>query len=795
MTAIPVTKNLSPRLQSIREKVINAPQEISLIRALAITEAVRSNPGLSRSLQFALGIKEALSKLPISISDDDRIVGSLTEKFKGAMLYPELKSDFIGKELNNFGERENDRFVISEMEKQQIRDNILDFWNEKSGYDIMNSMLSADTEFNARNIAIVIMPNFMGANLLTHINYDKVLSKGFNGIIKEAEATMNNLSDSEPDKQEKKDFYEAVIISAKAVIKHAERYSGLALELSNKAETSERAQELREIAGITAQVPAEPARTFREAVQSFWFTVLGLMHMDIPTELPYGRLDQILLPYYQKDINDGRITEAEALELVEELFIKVNGLCLLLEYAATKIYDGNNLRQTVTVGGIDAAGKSAVNDLSYIILDAVDNLKLIYPNIAVRLHPEEPEAFWKRVMHIMTDGSNLIEVFNDEVIIPGFVDHGFPVNMSRDYIIAGCVQPIPADTYGPNCSAFVNGPKVLEMALNGGKPYYSMFGDDEDLPVPEFKTYDELWNAFKLQLKAVVKSAAEGMDIVDEVQYIELPNPILSAVTDGTIESGRDVKAGGARYNYTGMSIVGIGTLTDSLAAIKELVFEKKAYSLSEVVEWIKSDFEGYESQRQMLKNHAPKYGNDIPWVDSIARDISDCFADILGEYKTYRGGIYGAGLHTENHHIIEGIMVAATPDGRKAGERLSPGCGPTSGMDQNGPTASLHSFAAIDYTKMMSGSSANMRVNPSILRYDNQVDQFEAMLRAYFKLGGQHLQISVVDAETLRDAQKNPEGYKDLIVRVTGYSARFVELTAALQEEIIKRSEMNVCG
>lgn len=789
------TKELTPRLEAMRDKVINATQEVSLVRAIAMTEAIRSNPGLSRSMQFAIGIKEALMQLPISITNDERIVGALTEKFKGSMLYPELKSDFISKELDNFGEREKDRFVISNTEKQQIQDNIIDFWDGKSGYDIMEPMLNEETEFNARNIAIVIMPNFMGANLLTHINYGKVLNRGFNGIIEEAEVAMENLLASDPSAEEKKDFYKSLIISAEAVINHAGRYSKLALELADKAETMEQAEIFRELAEITVQVPARPARTFREAVQSFWFTVLALMHMDVPTELPYGRLDQILLPYYQNDISNGKLTKIEALELVEELFIKVNRLCILLEYVATKIYDGNNLRQTVTLGGIDAAGRSAVNPLSYIILDAVDKLKLIYPNIAVRLHPYMPKAFWKRTVKMMTNGSNLIEVFNDEVIISGFVSHGFPLDLSRDYIIAGCVQPIPAGTYGPNCSAFVNGPKVLEMVLNGGKPFYSMFGDDVDLPTPEFETYEELWDAFRIKLKSVVKSAVEGMEVVDEVQQVHLANPILSTVTDGTIESGKDVKAGGAKYNYTGMSIVGIGTVTDSLAAIKELVFDKKTFSLDEVVEWIKSDFAGYEPQRQMLINRIPKYGNDVPWVDKIAGDIANCFAEILSEFRTYRGGIYGPGLHTENHHIIEGIMVAATPDGRKAGERLSTGCGPTSGMDRNGPTASLRSFASIDYTKMMSGSSANMRFNPSVLRSDNEIEQFEAMLSAYFKLGGQHLQISVVDAETLREAQKNPENYQDLIVRVTGYSARFVELTVALQEEIIKRSEMNICG
>lgn len=789
-----ITKNLSPRLAAMRHKVLRAPQEISLIRALAITEAVRSNPDLPRILQLALGFKEALNQLPAVISNDDRIVGTLTEKYKGAMLFPEMKSDFIIKEIDNFEERESDRFQISDEEKRLLRENINPFWNGKSGYDSLAPMINEDTNFNSRNISIVIMNNFMGSNHLSYINYKKVLERGFQGIIEDAEAAAGKLSSKDKNTIDKKNFYQAVTLSAQAVIDYASKYSKLAGEMADKVESSERSRELLVIAEVTAQVPSLPASNFREAVQSFWFTVIALMHMDFPTELPYGRLDQILYPYYKHDLEEGLLTEAEALEIIEELFVKVNGLCVLLEYAGTKVYDGNNLRQTVTLGGLNAKGENAVNDLSYLFLDAVDNLKLIYPNVAVRLHPDLPESFWERVVESMTNGSNLIEVFNDEVIIAGFIKHGFPADVSNDYLIGGCVQPIPASTYGPNCSAYINGPKVIEMVLNGGKPFYSMSGDDEDLPTPEFMTYEELWDAFGSKLRDVVKSAVEGMDTVDRIQEDQLPDPILSALIDGTLESGKDAKAGGARYNYTGISFVGIGTVTDSLAAIKDLVFDIKAYSLAEVVEWIKSDFEGYEPQRQMLLNQISKYGNDIQWVDEIAHDVAELFADTLSGYQTYRGGKYGCGLHSENHHIIEGIVVAATPDGRKSGEKFSTGCGPTSGFDQNGPTATFRSITAIDYTRIITGSSTNMRFNPSLLKTSEQVNQFETLLKGYFKLGGQHLQISVVDTETLRDAQKHPEKYQDLIVRVVGYSARFVDLTLPLQEEIIRRTEMNAC-
>ncbi len=786
--------NVSPRLQKMRRKVLNAPQEISIVRAKAFTEIVSKNPDLPRSIQFAKAFEKSLNKLSINIEDDQRIIGSLTEKSKGAILYPELKSDFLIKELDNFSIRETDSFIINDQEKQELRDDILPFWKEQSAFDKMLSRQSEKIQFGMRNILYVLNNDFSGSAHQADINYERIIKTGYKKVIIEAENALLNMDKDQKNIEKKRNFFQSIVISSKAIIDFAARYSRLAYKMAGEAESYKRRQELINIAEITKRVPAEPARNLREAVQSYWFIYLALKHLDGAAELPLGRLDQVLYPYYKQDLDAGKIEETEALELITELFIKYNQLTYLHEYAATKVTDGGNQRPTVTIGGVDKDGNDAVNSLSNLILQAVNDLNLIYPNTAIRLNSKNPESFWTQCIEMMTNGSNLVEVFNDEANINGFINLGYPEKEARDYIVTGCVQPIPDSTYGPTCSAFVNAPKLLELTLNSGKPYLSFSGEEEDLPVENYKSFIELLQAVMQKFKMTIEDVVEALDIVSKTHEEMLPNPIMSAVIDGPMKTGKDIKAGGARHNFSAIDVIGFGTLVDSLAAVKDLVFKRKLYSLEEVVEWLKFDFEGFEEERQILLNKAPKYGNDDPEVDEIAREVVDYLYKLLDQYRPYRGGKFGLGLHSETHHVIQGVLVAATPDGRRAGEMLSPGCGPTSGMDVNGPTASLRSLSVLDFTKVMGGSSANLRFNPDIINSTEQIRQFGAMLKAYFKLGGQHLQISVADAEILREAQQNPEQYEDLIVRITGYSARFVELTPATQEEIIRRTEMQVC-
>jgi len=785
---------LSPRLAEMRERVIHSPQEISLVRARAVTQAVRNNPNLPRGIQLALGLKETFHQMPITIREGEKIVGEFTEKFRGALLYPEVKSDYLLKELDNFSEREQDSFQVSDAENAEIRTEILPYWIETSAYDEMMSRQSEQALFYGRNLLNVFELDFGGSNHLANINYGRVLEKGWLGILEQAQSGETALKKKDPKADQKRSFYRSIILTCEAVVDYAARYARLAEEMSRQAGSTERARDLQELAGVLAQVPARPARTFREAVQSFWFTYVTLMQLDCGAEIPLGRVDQFLYPYYRRDLDEGRLTREEALELMEELFINLGRGPYLNAYVATKILDGTNERMTMTLGGIDKAGRDATNDLSLLILEAVDTLRLTRPDVAVRLNMHTPEPFYQYVTELMTNGANLVAVFNDKVITEGLVRQNFPVEAARDYVITGCVEPVPGGTYGPACSSFVNGPKVLELVLNGGSPILSLSGDDEDHPTPSFASYQELWDAFKLQLKTVVETTLTALEVVGETQDRLLPNPVLSALIDGALENGRDIKAGGAQHNLTGVDLLGLGTLVDSLAALRYVVYEKKTHTLDEVVEWLKADFDGYEPERRMLLNESPKYGNDDPDTDQIARDVVDWMDELLRPHHTYRKGSYVLGLHSETHHIYQGVMVAASPDGRHAGESLSPGCSPTSGMDREGPTASLRSLTTVDYTRVPGGASAALRFNPALFRTPDQASSFQGLLRGYFNLGGQHLHINVVDTETLRDAQRHPEKYQDLLVRVTGYSARFVDLTAATQEEIIRRSEMVAC-
>ena len=413
---------MPPRLKSLRDRVVHAPQEISIVRARLLTEVIKNYPELSRDIQFALGLKETFRQLPISIADNERIVGAMTEKFKGAVLNPELKSGHLINELDNFSEREIERFEIDEFDKEELRDSILPFWKDKSGYEIWDSLKQEEERFHERIVAYVTSNDFSGASSLSYLDYNKVLEQGFTGIAEMAKTAQTNLAENDPDAKKKRAFFQSVFLSAEAVMEFAARYSQLAQEKASQAVSVERAQELSEIAAITAQVPAHPARNFREALQSFWFTFVALKQTDGGMELPLGRLDQILDPYYQMDTEAGKLTRAETLELIQELFIKINQTQYLEEFAATKIHDGNSQRLTVTVGGVDANGKDATNDLSYLILEATESLLLIQPNIAVRLHPDTPEDFWQRTVQMMTtSGAGLIQVFNDDMIIPGLL--------------------------------------------------------------------------------------------------------------------------------------------------------------------------------------------------------------------------------------------------------------------------------------------------------------------------------------------------------------------------------------
>lgn len=789
----PGAHQLSDRLRARRDRILGGTRQISLIRAEAFSEALLAETDEPRTIRMANGLALTLDRLPARIAHDERIVGALTEKPLGAALFPEVHSGYLIKELDTFSVREQDRFAISDEDKDRLRNTILPPWLGASGNDELYRKLSPDAITAMWNLASIVGMEFGGTAHQAGLDFRRVVDRGYRAIIEDARAGMAALDPYDRANADRAAFYRSVSAVAEASIAFAHRYADQALALAVHA-TAERAAELRAIAATARRVPAEPARTFAEAVQSFWFVYLTLMQTDAASEVPLGRLDQLLGPYYDRDLAAGRITPEGAVELLAELLLKCNELAFLVEYAATKIVDGNHFRNTVTIGGTTPDGADATNAVSAALLAAAHAVRLTQPNLAVRLHPGTDPAFRAQVNEAMTSGANLIEVFNDEVIVAGFTAAGIDLAAANDYVITGCVEPLPAGGYGPACAAQVNAPKALEMALNGGTAQLSLDGASTERPVPGAGSYPELWQQVAAQLQTNLEVAVEAVRVAAEIQDRLLPNPALSILIDGCLESAVDVKAGGARYNLTGVNVIGLGTLTDSLAAIEEIVYTRGKHSLAEVVRWCKADFGGYEPQRQMLINHGPKFGNDDPRADMIAAAVVDHAAAVLRRYTPYRGGLHALGLHSEAHHIYQGAGVAATPDGRREGSMLSPGAGPSAGAAQHGPTAVLRSLANLDLRKVTSGSSVNLRFNPALLRTPAERAAFSAMVDAYFRMGGQHLQVNIVDVATLRDAQAHPERHRDLIVRVTGYCARFVELSLATQEEIIQRTEMGRC-
>jgi formate C-acetyltransferase len=472
------------------------------------------------------------------------------------------------------------------------------------------------------------------------------------------------------------------------------------------------------------------------------------------------------------------LTQAEAIEIVEAFFIKASEMEYFLVNAGMRGEDGNSARMTLTLGGMGRDGQDATNELSSICLDVAGRAKTLQPNVAVRIHPKTPPDFYDRVMEVIASGANVLQLFNDEIVIAGLMQSKqILIEDARDYILTGCVQPLPFGAYGSSCASHIYLPRTLLLFLGENKLTY--------------KSFAEFMEAFKDFFKKIIVGDVAAIAAADEAHLL-LPTSLVSALVPGALEKGVDVKEGGARYNLTGVSLLGTGTLVDSLQVIETLVFKEQTHSLDQIMKMIKMDFHGYEVERQRILNKVAKYGNDNPEVDKRAGEFTRFVADELDHYTTFRGGKFLLGMHSEATHVVMGLLTGATPDGRHQGEPLSVGAGSTSGVDHSGYTAFLNSVLHNDFTRVNGGSSVNIRVNPRLLEGESQRRRFGDMIRTYFQSGGPHIQVNVVSTDILRDAQLHPERYGDLLVRVSGFSSRFVELTRQTQDEIIARSEQS---
>jgi pyruvate formate-lyase/glycerol dehydratase family glycyl radical enzyme len=641
---------------------------------------------------------------------------------------------------------------------------------------------------NVERIALFIFTEVAGIGHML-INHQRVLERGLLAIIEEAGRKRQEAKD-----KAQRDFYEAAEIAGRAVISWANRYADEAERLAGAA-TDSRRDELLAIAEACRRVPAQPARTFQEALQSVLFMHYATQIESWDSSISLGRMDQFLYPAYRAEMEAGQISRERVLELLACFYIKLSHAIPLFDADVTVAFSGlTNFANTV-IGGVDGEGNDVSNDLSYLMLEAMNRVRTPQPNFGVRLHKQAPREFRDAVVQAVADGIGNLQLFNDEVVIASLTNRGVPLPEARGYGIIGCVEPaVSGKSFTSSDAALFNLPLCLELALNNGRG--RLFSEQLGPPTGDprsFTRIEDVVEAFRAQVEYMVGQVVEGLEGLAQAHAEQRPVPLASSLTDDCLARGLDLTAGGARYNFTGVQGVGVAIVGDSLAAIDRLVFDEKRITMEELLAALDTDFEGREPLRQMLLNKAPKYGNDDDHADRFARLVAEICCRAVEKHRNSRGGWYSPGLYSVTTHITFGLMVGATPDGRHAGETLSQGISPAHGRDRRGPTAGLRSAAKLDHTLVSNGLALIQMLSLGASAREHATDVLGGLLEAYFGLGGQELQWNLVDRATLVAAQQDPEAYRGLVVRVAGYSALFTDLNRIVQDELIARMEHTV--
>ena len=796
----PYFGHLTNRMNEYRESVLNKKPYICAERALLATEAYKENQHQTNVMKRALMLKNILEKMSIYIEDETLIVGNQAASNKDAPIFPEYTMEFVLNELDLFEKRDGDVFYITEKTKEDLR-SIAPFW-ENNNLRAKAGCLLPD------EVSVFMETGFFGmegkmnsGDAHLAVDYRTVLEVGLEGYRKRTLQEKANLDLTEPESIDKYQFYNAILIVLDAVQTYAERFSALAKQLAETA-TPERKAELLEISRICAKVPNQPAETFQEAVQSVWFIQLILQIESNGHSLSYGRFDQYMYPYLKSDLEKGNISEAKAVELLTNLWIKTLTINKVRSQAHTFSSAGSPLYQNVTIGGQTRDKKDAVNKLSYLVLRSVAQTKLPQPNLTVRYHSGLDNDFMNECIEVMKLGFGMPAFNNDEIIIPSFEKIGVTEEDAYDYSAIGCVETAVPGKWGYRCTgmSYMNFPKILMIAMNdgidpvSGKRFVKGYGHFK-----EMKSFEELQDAWDKTVRELTRMSVIVENAIDIGLEREVPDVLCSALTEDCIGRGKTLKEGGAVYDFISGLQVGIANLADSLAAIKKLVYEEQKVTQEELWEALMTDYASERSQeiQQMILNDVPKYGNDDDYTDQLVTKAYDSYIEEVKKYPSTRfgrgpiGGTRYSGTSSISANVGQGKGTMATPDGRNAWVPLAEGCSPSHNMDKNGPTSVLKSVSKLRTEEIIGGVLLNQKVNPQTLAKEEDKQKLIMLLRAFFnKLHGYHIQYNVVSRETLIDAQKHPEKHRDLIVRVAGYSAFFNVLSKATQDDIIERTE-----
>lgn len=794
---------LTPRMNEFREKVLEKKPYICAERALLTTEAYKEHQNQPIVMKRALMLKNILEKMSIYIEDETLIVGNQAASNRDAPIFPEYTLEFVMNELDLFEKRDGDVFYITEETKEALR-SIAPFWEN-------NNLRSKGSALLPEEVSVFMETGFFGmegklnsGDAHLAVDYQHLLEVGLVGYAKRTRELKSQLDLCVPDNIYKYHFYNSVLIVIDAIKTYAERFSILAKELAEK-ETGQRKNELMEISRICSRVPYYPAETFQEAVQSTWFIQLILQIESNGHSLSYGRFDQYIYPYYKKDIDNGIISQQEALELLTNLWIKTLTINKVRSQSHTFSSAGSPMYQNVTIGGQTSDKKDAVNELSYLILKSVAQTKLPQPNLTVRYFKGLDKRFMNECIEVMKLGTGMPAFNNDEIIIPSFIDLGVKEEDAYNYSAIGCVETAVPGKWGYRCTgmSYMNFPKILLITMNDGidptsnKRFVKGYGHFK-----EMKSFEELQDAWDHVVRELTRMSVIVENTIDLVLEKEVPDILCSILTEDCIGRGKTIKEGGAIYDFISGLQVGIANMADSLAAIKKLVFEQKKITTQQLWEALEDDFSSKESQKiqQMLINDVPKYGNDDDYVDQLIVDAYNIYIDEMKKYPNTRygrgpiGGTRYAGTSSISANVGQGFGTLATPDGRKARTPLAEGCSPSHAMDKSGPTAVFKTVSKLPTHEITGGVLLNQKVTPQMLSTEENKQKLEMMIRTFFnRLNGYHVQYNVVSRETLIDAQLNPEKHRDLIVRVAGYSAFFNVLSKATQDDIIERTEQTL--
>lgn len=834
----------SPRIPKLVEALYAKMPEIEPARAVLLTESYRQTEGEPIYSRRSKAFEHILKNIPIIIRDNELIVGSTTLAPRGCQTYPEYSYEWLEAEFDTVATRTADPFYISEETKKALRE-VHPYWKGKTTSELATSYMAPET-IKAMEHNIFTTGNYF-YNGIGHVcvHYDEVLKIGYEGIIAKVQEAWDKCQVSDADYARRSCLYEAMIRSCQAAIDYAGRYAVLAKQMASECSDPVRRAELLQIAENCMRVPAKGARSFYEACQSFWFVQQLIQIESSGHSISPGRFDQYMYPYYKADLDAGKITREQAQELIDCIWVKLNDLNKCRDAASAEGFAGYSLFQNLIVGGQDEGGNDVTNDLSFMCINASMHVFLPAPSLSIRIWNGTPHDLMIHAAELTRTGIGLPAYYNDEVMIPALLNRGLTLKDARNYCIIGCVEPqAPGKTDGWHDAAFFNMCRPVELVFSSGMDKGELIGVPTK-PVEEMTTFDEFYDAYKTQMNYMIQLLVNSDNSIDYAHMERCPLPFLSCMLEDCIGRGKTAQEGGCIYNFTGPQGFGIANMADGLYAIKKLVFEEKKFTLAELKEALAHNY-GQEdgvgadpaviatvaanvakelaeagrtvgedeiaqivasivgsqpsdakkaryAQIKELIDEAPKFGNDDPEVDMFARDVAYTYTRPMEQYRNPRGGMYQAGLYPVSANVPLGGQTGATPDGRLSHMPVADGVSPSAGKDTLGPTAAANSVAKLDHLIASNGTLFNQKFHPSALSGTSGLENFTSLIRAFFDQKGMHMQFNVVSRETLLDAQKHPENYKHLVVRVAGYSALFTTLSKSLQDDIIRRTEQGL--